>query len=343
MLAAAWRQDTLRETGDPLIDPANLQRFLRAHRLPPLDRFGQHVLVDGEILRDIVNASETDPTIPVVEIGAGLGVLTRALAGSRQEAALLRHPTSPVRGGMRGTRDSAGQIDNRQEGPAPLIAVEIDRRLVPLLRERVREFPAVRVVQADILKISLQELLQPNGSSPFAKATGDKHLFDVVGNIPYNITAPIINKFLVRPPRPRRMTLLADEAVASVIASKPPHMSLRSVSVQVYARPVVVGRRIPPVAFVPEPAVHSAILTLRTYRQPLVSEGEERAFFRLVRAGFSQKRKILANALSATYRLTPAEAAARLRRAGLDPSRRAQTLAIAEWKRLLRAWEGKAH
>lgn len=296
------------ETGDPLLDPTSLQRFLRAHHLPPLDRFGQHYLVDGDVLRNIVAAAETDSDLPVVEIGAGLGVLTRALARAREL-----------------------ETGNSELG-TPLVAVELDRRLIPVLRERTREFPSVRVVQADILRLDLASVL-PTLSSKYPTP------YDVVGNIPYNSTAPILQRFLARPPRPRRMTLLVDEAVASVIAAAPPAMSLRAVSVQVYAKPAVVGQRIPPSVFFPPPAVHSAILTLETRATPLVPETEERAFFRLVRAGFSQKRKTLKNALSATYRLRPLEAEARLRRAGLDPSSRAQTLSVAEWRRLLRVWE----
>lgn len=285
-------------TDDPLLNTEALRRALRAYHLPPLERFGQHFLVDAAVLQAIVTAADTTPTIPVLEIGAGLGVLTRALA------------------------------QGREPGLSPLIAVELDRRLIPILTERVRSVPSVRVVHADILHVNLSSLLPPP-SSPF----------DIVGNIPYNITAPILRRFLGSPPRPRRLTILVDDAVAEVIAARPPDMSVRAISVQVFADVHIALRRIPPSAFVPPPAVHSAVLVLTTRQTPLVSPQQERAFFRMVRAGFSQRRKTLANALAATYRLTTQEAAARLVHTHIEPTRRAQTLSIQEWKRLLDVWK----
>lgn len=295
--------------GDPLLDPQRLSAYLQTHHLGPLLRFGQHFLIDAEVLNAMVAASETDPSIPIIEIGAGLGVLTRALAERREQA-----------GG------------DRRQDMAPLTAVELDRRLVPLLRERTKEFRSVRVVHGDILKISVQEIFSTTASRLPPAA------YDVIGNIPYNITAPIFQKFLARPPRPRLLTLLTDQAVARAIVAKPPHMSIRAISVQVFAEPRIVRDRILPSAFIPMPAVSSAILAISSRTHPLVPTEDERAFFRLVRAGFSQKRKTLQNALAATYHLSPADAAARLRRAQLEPSRRAQTLSIPEWKRLLRTW-----
>ncbi len=293
---------------DPLLTQGGLRAFLRTHRLPPLDRFGQHFLIDRDILAEIVSASEPDPAVPVIEVGAGLGVLTRALAQVREQG-----------------------VGSREQGSAPLIAVEVDRRLIPILTERVRPFPSVRVVHADILRVNPSSLL-PTPSILRPRS------YDIIGNIPYNITAKLLERFLAHAPRPRRMTLLLDEAVAAVIAAQPPYLSIRAIAAQVYAEPRVVRGGIPPTAFVPKPAVRSALVTFRTRRTPLVTDRDARAFFRLVRAGFSQKRKTLANALAATERIRPALAAERLRGAGIDPTRRAQTLSIAEWKALLLVW-----
>lgn len=296
---------------DPLLDATRLAAYLREHNLPALHRFGQHFLVDADVLRSIVETSDTDPTIPTIEIGAGLGVLTRALATARDQGAKTgRHAAMP------------------------LIAVELDRRLIPLLKERTGEFSSVHVMHGDILKLELPEVFRrtmPRNPWPLP--------YDVIGNIPYNITAPILKKFLAKEPRPRRVTLLVDHSVAEVIAAAPPQLSIRAISVQVFAEPTVSRGRIPPSAFVPPPEVSSALLTLRTRATPLIAPEEESAFFRLVRAGFSQKRKTLANALAATARMSPADAAVRLRRAEIDPSRRAQTVSIPEWKHLLTAWE----
>lgn len=288
----------------------------------PLHRFGQHTLIDRGVLTEVVAASATDPRIPVIEIGAGLGVLTRALASFRQGAV------------------------GKGQSAAPLIAVEIDRRLIPALKERVREFSSVQVSHADILSVDMERLLSTAHCPPCpAKSWRSKSgagrsvvptAYDVIGNIPYNITAPILKKFLAQDHRPRRMTLLLDEAVADVLVAEPPKLSIRAISVRVYAVPTVIRRRIPPSAFAPPPAVHSAIISLLTRPVPLVPAEDERAFFRLVRAGFSQKRKTLANALAATARLKPSEIAVRLRSASIEPTRRAQTLSIDEWRNLLR-------
>lgn len=295
-------------TADPLLDQGELRRALTQYRLPPLERFGQHFLVDADVLQSIVAAAETHPSVPVIEIGAGLGVLTRALAQVREQG-----------------------VGSRERECAPLIAVELDRRLIPILTERVRSFPSVHVAHADILKTDVKSLLSP----PYSLLS---HQYDVVGNIPYNITAPILRRFLGAPPRPRRLTFLVDDAVAEAIAATPPDMSVRAISVQVYADAHIARRRIPPSAFVPPPAVHSAVIALTTRVKPHVTPEQEEAFFRLVRAGFSQRRKTLANALAATERIAPREAAARLTRARLDPRRRAETLTIDEWKRLLGVW-----
>lgn len=308
---------------DPLLDPEQLQRFLRSHHLPPLHRFGQHFLVDEGVLHDMVAASGPDPLVPVIEVGAGLGVLTRALARARQEA--------PTHAGPRPAWEPGAGVRG-QEKPAPLIAVDLDGRLIPLLKKRVAEFEHVRVVHADILRTSVESLLPP---ASFRLPQS----FDVIGNIPYNISGVLLKRLLTYDPRPRRTTLLMDASVVEGISAAPPAMSVRAVSVQVFAEPRIVRGDIPPSSFVPLPAVRSAIVTMTTRTHAMVPAEHERAFFRLVRAGFSQKRKVLANALSATYRIEPAVAAQRVRGADIDPHRRAQTLSIEEWVKLLEIWE----
>lgn len=295
---------------DPLLDSERLEQFLAQHHLSPLHRFGQHFLLDRGVLDEMVAASETDPTVPVIEVGAGLGVLTRALARQREQQAV----------------GSSGQATK------PLMAIELDRRLIPLLKKRTLDFSSVHVIHADILRVSVEKLLRTAHCSLPTP-------YDIVGNIPYNISGKLLEHFLAHTPRPRRVTFLMDAAVAEAISANPPHMSVRAVSVQVFAEPRLVRTKISPKAFLPAPAVESAIVTLPVRTQPRVSPAEEPAFFRLVRAGFSQKRKMLTNALSATYHLPADVAAKRLREAGIDARRRAQTLSLEEWLRLLRVWE----
>lgn len=276
-----------------LLDPSELAGVLRAHGLPPLDRFGQHFLVNADVLDAMVRAADSDPRTPIVEVGAGLGVLTRALARARA---------------------------------APIVAVEIDRRLIPLLTDRVKEFPFVHVIAGDILRLS-----------PSSLPLGPSASFDVIGNIPYNISARLLRHVLSWSPRPRRVTFLLDAAVATRITATPPDMNLLAVSVQVFAEPTIARSGIPPSAFVPQPKVQSAIVRLDTRRVPLVPDGDAPVFFSLVRAGFAQRRKMLKSALGALWRCSAADASARIKAAGIDPTRRAQTLTIAEWLTLTRA------
>lgn len=289
-------------TPDPLLNPAALRSFLAQHRLPPLDLFGQHFLVDAEVLARIVAAAEPDAAVPLIEIGAGLGVLTRALALARER-----------------------QTNGKTEFSAPLVAVERDRRFQPLLVERVRAFPLVTVVTGDILRLAPDDLLPLPGIAPY----------DVVGNIPYSITARLLRHVLAWLPRPRRITFLMDTAVSSRIAAVPPDANILSVSVQVYAEPRVKPPSIPPAAFLPPPQVSSAIVRLNVRPLPLVPEERAKAFFRLVRAGFSQRRKMLGNALRPLWGCAAQDAARILEHAGIDAKRRAQTLTIAEWLTLL--------
>ncbi len=288
---------------DPLLDPRTLAALLRERGLPPLDRFGQHFLIDPTVLAAIVDAIDPAPDIPLIEIGAGVGVLTRALANKKQETG------------------------NRKQDLAPLVTVELDRRLVPLLKERVQVFPCVRVVQGDILRLTPQDLLE---------SSLHPHAYDVAGNIPYNITAKLLRHVLGWQPQPRKITFLLDHAVADRVTAAPPDMSVLAISVQVYAEPRIVLPKIPPTAFLPPPAVVSALVRFDVRPTPLVPREDTERFFRLVRAGFSQKRKTLQNALRATWRTPPVETASVLTRAGIDPGRRAETLSIAEWRALLR-------
>lgn len=292
---------------DPFLNPDELKRFLRERQLPTLDRFGQHFLVDREALEHIVRAIAPNPDVPLIEIGAGLGALTRALAEAREQ----------------GTRPGASRR-------APLVAVERDRRFIPLLQERLQSFPAVHVLRADILRQSPSTLLSSDASEPLPA-------YAVCGNIPYNITSRLLRHVLSWSPPPTRGTFLLDAAVARRIVAAPPALSVLAITVQVVAEAAIVGDPIPGTAFVPPPAVMSAVVRLTTRPLPLVPPEEQREFFRLVRAGFSQKRKTLQNALAATWRQPPPRVGALLQSTGIDPMRRAQTLTIEEWKTLLAA------
>ncbi|MBN1284840.1 MAG: 16S rRNA (adenine(1518)-N(6)/adenine(1519)-N(6))-dimethyltransferase RsmA [Anaerolineae bacterium] len=209
-----------------------------------------------------------------------------------------------------------------------VIAVEVDSRLIPILQEQIASFPNVVLVEADILEVNAGELMQTLAGT---------ETFQVVANLPYYITAAILRRLLENPPRPTRLTLTVQREVAERLAAQPGDMSLLAVSVQFYGR-VRVAHRIKAGAFWPTPGVDSAVVRIDTYTDgPPVPVDDERQFFRVVRAGFGQKRKQIKNALAGGLGLEARAVVEALERAGVAPSRRAETLSLAEWTALTAA------
>lgn len=204
-----------------------------------------------------------------------------------------------------------------------VIAVELDERLKPVLDQVLAVYPNVGVIYQDILNVDVAALFQ---QEPYI----------VVANVPYYITSAILRHLLESPRRPRRLVLTVQTEVADRLAAQPDDMSILSVSVQFYGQPQVVAR-LNRAVFWPRPDVDSAIVRIDTYDQPPVDVPDEKTFFRVVRAGFGQKRKQLKNALSSGLSLKADETAALLTAAGIDPRRRAETLTLAEWAALARA------
>jgi len=265
--------------------------LLREYQLQPKKSLGQNFLVDPNGLEKVMLAAGIGPNDAVLEIGAGLGSLTVLLA------------------------QTAGQV----------VAVEIDRSLLPPLTQALSAYGNVRIVEGDILKLPLEELIPGEG-------------YLVVANIPYYISSAILRRLLGAETRPARMTLTVQQEVAERICARDGKLSLLALSVQVFGAPKIEAR-IPAGCFYPVPDVDSAVLSLALYPQPLIALEDMDDFFRLARAGFSQKRKTLRNALSAGLALPAAEIEKLLRAAGIDPQRRAETLSIPEWKRLTAAWK----
>jgi len=208
-----------------------------------------------------------------------------------------------------------------------LIAVELDPQLASMLRDLYAGWEHVHIVHGDALKLSPRELLEK---------TGGLAPYFVLGNIPYYITSPLLRHYLEAEPRPRRLVFTLQLDVARRIVARPPQMSLLAVSVQVYAEPRIV-RKLPPGAFTPPPKVHSAVLRLDVREQPLVPNAQRAAFFRVVRAGFEQKRKTLRNSLAAGLGLPTSQVEEALQEAGLPAKARAQELDINQWLALTRA------
>jgi 16S rRNA (adenine1518-N6/adenine1519-N6)-dimethyltransferase len=159
--------------------------------------------------------------------------------------------------------------------------------------------------------------------------------YTVVANLPYYITSAAIRHMLEANPPPLRLVLTVQREVARRIVAQPGDMSLLAVSVQFYGQPRIVAK-ISAGSFVPPPKVDSAVVRIDTYSQPPIDVPDVEAFFRVVRAGFGQKRKQLKNALGAGLGLPSDHVTEGLSRAGVEPNRRAQTLGLAEWARLAR-------
>ena len=264
-----------------MIDPADqatLERLFAKHRFRPVHRLGQNFLVEPG-LRDRVAEEVAGGGAQVLEIGAGPGSLTVALARRAER----------------------------------VIAVEIDRRLVRVLREVVAGDPKVEVLEGDLLKLALP-------ATPV-----------VAGNIPYYLTGALLPRLLDRPERPRRVALVVQKEVAERWTA-PGDWSLATLSVQVFAVPEL-RFPLPRTAFWPEPAVDSALVVMEVRPRPAVQVTSLDAFFRFAERVFQFRRKQLGGVLA---RLGAAEAPAR---AGIDPSRRPQTLALAEWEALYLAYE----
>lgn len=267
--------------------------ILRQYGIRPSKGLGQNFLISERVLERIVASAELGLGDVVLEVGPGLGLMTRRLA----------------------------------EACRGVVAVELDGRMVAILAERLADLGNVHVVEADILSVDPAETVAAElglGAAPAYK---------VVANLPYYITSAALRHLLEGSQRPTLMTVMVQREVAGRLVAAPGGLSVLAVSVQVYGQPEIVAR-VPAGAFYPAPKVDSAVVRVRVYDEPLVPAGLRERFFRVVRAGFGQKRKQLANSLGAGLALGRAAAAAALAGAGIDPSRRAQTLSVAEWLRL---------
>jgi 16S rRNA (adenine1518-N6/adenine1519-N6)-dimethyltransferase len=203
-----------------------------------------------------------------------------------------------------------------------VVAVELDRDLFGPLEEVLAGAENVRLVQADILKIDVADLIPPD--EPYL----------VVANIPYYITSAIFRHLLESGHPPQRLVLTVQVEVAARICAEPPDMNLLSLSVGLYGRPEIV-LRIPAGAFYPAPKIDSAVVRVDIYETPRFPPEAIDLFFRLARAGFSQKRKTLRNSLSAGMGWSKERTAEILAAAGVDPMRRAETLSFDEWGEIL--------
>ncbi len=252
---------------------------------------GQHWLNDLAALKTIVDVGEIQPNDTVLEIGPGLGSLTKLLV------------------------EKAGKV----------IAIEKDEKLARNLLHHTSLIPEdgppkgeLEVVEGDILEFDLQQLPRD---------------YKIVANIPYYLTSNLIRLISESPNPPSWMVLLVQKEVAQRLAAKPGQMSLLAVSAQAYWQ-IELGQVVPAELFEPPPKIDSQIVVFQRRQQPLFEDLDYQKFFRLVKAGFSERRKMLRSSLSAGLGISKNQAEALLSTAKIRADLRAQTLSLEDWYRL---------
>lgn len=203
-----------------------------------------------------------------------------------------------------------------------VIAIELDDKLIPPLTEKFKNTKNLEIVHEDILKINLPELLKKNG---FLK-------YKIIANIPYYITSPIIRLFLEQAAQPQEIILMIQKEVAERIVAQPGQHSILSVSVQYYASAEIMFE-VSRLAFSPVPKIDSAVIKIIPTKK--FNKETDKAFFKIVKAGFSAKRKTLLNNLSNSLQLDKTIVEEKLKTLGLDPRARAQELSVEDWKKLV--------
>lgn len=280
-----------------LTSPRQLKDLLARHGFNFSKSLGQNFLVDQNILNKIIEGARINKYDLVLEVGPGAGTLTRALASQAKKVA----------------------------------AVEIDKRLIPILDETLKDFDNVDLIQADILKLDIQGLVDD---------VFDGQSFKLVANLPYYITTPIIMRFLEEGLPFKSIVVMVQKEVAErMMASKgtKDYGSL-TVAVQYYTQPRLITR-VPASVFIPPPKVDSIVLALDKRDKPPVEVKDQAAFFALVKAVFSQRRKTLLNTIHASgiCDLEKDKLRLLLEGLGIDPSRRGETLSIEDMAKIANA------
>ncbi|CAG7656301.1 16S rRNA (adenine(1518)-N(6)/adenine(1519)-N(6))-dimethyltransferase RsmA [Paenibacillus allorhizosphaerae] len=288
---------TERAVLEDIATPKRTNDLLKRHGFVLKKSLGQNFLIDPNILNKIVSAANLDAAKGALEIGPGIGALTQQLA----------------------------KVAKR------VVAVEIDQRLLPLLQETLEGYPHAAVIHGDVLKIDLKKLF-------------DEHFHEVarvsvVANLPYYITTPIIMMLLEQKLPLENIVVMIQKEVAERMAAKPggKEYGSLSIAVQYYCEPEIVTV-VPRTVFIPQPNVDSAVIKLKVRERPPVDVEDESFFFDVVHASFVQRRKTIYNNLASKFfsKETKSELEHILHAAGIEPSRRGETLSIEEYAVLSR-------
>ena len=281
----------------------DVNMILRKFNLYPSKSLGQNFLIDQGILKSIVQAAELTKEDVVLEIGPGLGSLTAELAGNA----------------------------------AMVVAVEIDRRFVPILKETLKDYENIHIINADILQIDIAKELEK--IRDVSSKTGDvsSGRLKVVANLPYYITTPVIMKLLENGIKAKTMVFMVQKEVADRMKAAPggKDYGALSVAVQYYSKPDVI-LEVPPHSFIPRPEVYSSVIRLELYDNPPVQLRDEALFFKLVKAAFGQRRKTLVNALNNAgyFGKDKEEIRGILEKTGIGEKQRGETLSLEQFAQL---------
>ncbi len=270
-----------------IASPQVTNHILHRFKLRADKKLGQNFLIDEDIVRRIVEAAELTPADKVLEVGPGIGTLTQGLA----------------------------------ESGADVVAVELDKRLLPVLAVTLEGYDNVRIVNGDILKV---DIMQEVGAENFK----------VCANLPYYITTPIIFALLEKRLPMERLVAMVQKEVAERMAAQPGgrEYGALSVAIQYFTEPEI-AFIVPPSSFIPAPAVDSAVIVCKRRKQPPVQVCDEALFFRVVKAAFSMRRKMLNNALK-NMGISSEQCAKWLELAGIDGKRRGETLTLEDFAAL---------
>lgn len=279
---------------EKLSNPQRTIEVIKKYEFCFQKKFGQNFLIDGHVLDKIIAGAGVTKDDMVLEIGPGIGTMTQYLA------------------------EAAGKV----------VAVEIDRNLLPILQETLADYDNVKVIHADVLSLDLEKLVQEeNGGRPIK----------VVANLPYYITTPIIMALFEQHVPLANVTVMVQKEVAARMKSGPgsKDYGALSLAVQYYAEPYIVAN-VPCNCFMPRPNVDSAVIRLTRYEEPPVQVKDEKMLFKIIRASFNQRRKTLQNGLnnSSELNFTKDQIAAAIAEAGFAPSVRGEALTLEQFAKL---------
>ena len=279
---------------EKLSDPKKTIEVIQKYQFAFQKRFGQNFLIDAHVLEKIISAAGITKDDCVLEIGPGIGTMTQYLA------------------------ESAGQV----------IAVEIDTNLLPILTDTLKDYSNVKVINQDILKVDINELVKEyNNGRPIK----------VVANLPYYITTPIIMGLFESNVPIDNITVMVQKEVADRMQVGPgsKDYGALSLAVQYYASPYIVAN-VPPNCFIPRPNVGSAVIRLTRYQEPPVQVKDPKLMFKLIRASFNQRRKTLQNGLnnSPEISFSKEEITKAIESLGVSPSVRGEALSLEQFAQL---------